>query len=343
VLFRELQGQPDAVRRAIHLERSNIDGVARLVRRRRIHFFGMGSSYFASLYATYLVAQFTANEAVASLASEFVHYPSAISPHDVSMVVSQSGESVETVGAARLLKRRGSLLIGVTNDVKSQLAKLSDHVVLLHAGEEKASSTKTFASTLAILYCLIASVARCNNEIRESQKQVLIVRLLQVIRAMDANLAIWNHEVKHRLKVLGNCRTAMVLARGPVLPAALQGALLLKEIAKIPAEGMSSGEFAHGPIETVGRNMGVVVLGGGSTAKLQRRLAFRVKELHARTMMVSPREEGDVDSITHGEADENLAVFPCAVILELLAYHLALKRRLDPDRFRVIRKVTTRE
>jgi glucosamine--fructose-6-phosphate aminotransferase (isomerizing) len=135
----------------------------------------------------------------------------------------------------------------------------------------------------------------------------------------------------------------MILARGPNLAAALQGALLLKEVAKIPAEAMSSGEFAHGPIEAVSRRLSVVVLGGGRTSKLQYRLALRSKALHARTLMISPSEISEVDSICYGEIDDNLAVFPCVALLELLAYHTALKKRLNPDHFRFIQKVTTLE
>jgi glucosamine--fructose-6-phosphate aminotransferase (isomerizing) len=128
-----------------------------------------------------------------------------------------------------------------------------------------------------------------------------------------------------------------------MVPAALQGALLMKEIAKIPAEGMSSGEFAHGPVEAASNRIGVVVLGGGRTSKLQYRVALRAKALHCRTLMIAPREARSLDSIGFGEIDENLAVFPSAVLLELLAYHIALGKRINPDRFRVIHKVTTRE
>jgi glucosamine--fructose-6-phosphate aminotransferase (isomerizing) len=135
----------------------------------------------------------------------------------------------------------------------------------------------------------------------------------------------------------------MVLARGLNLSVALQGALLLKEVAKIHAEGMSSGEFAHGPIEALSRNMSVVILGTGRTLRLQRRLALRTKSLKARTMMITTSPARNVDSICFGETDEYLAPFPCAMILELLAYHTALKERLNPDQFRIIHKVTTRE
>jgi len=343
ILLQELREQPNAVRDTIDAERLNVDQVARSLGRKRIHFLGMGSSYFASLYANYLFAGWPHIHAASHIASEFIHYPSVIAPNEICIALSQSGESIETVDAARLLKKKGLFVLGVTNQPKSALARLSDHVVLTHAGVERASSTKTFASTLAILYFLVVSVAARSKAISERRKSSLIEGMMQMTRRIDANLESWSNAMRHSSTQLANCRAAMVLARGPTVPAALQGALLMKEVAKIPAEGMSSGEYAHGPVEAASRRIGVVVLGGGRTSRLQYRLALRAKTLHCRTLMIAPRESGGLDSIGYGEVEENLAVFPCAVLLELLAYHIALKKRLNPDRFRVIHKVTTRE
>jgi glucosamine--fructose-6-phosphate aminotransferase (isomerizing) len=343
VLLRELREQPKAVRETIEAESYELDQVARLVKRRRIHFLGMGSSYFASLYASYLLPELTRNAAVNHVASEFVHYPPPIASSEVSVALSQSGESIETVKAVRLLKKEGRFVVGVTNEPKSALARLSDRVVLTHAGRERASSTKTFAATLAILYSLVVAIAARTKEISERGRDLLFERMLRMTRILDASFESWNDDARFQSNKLANCRAAMVLARGPNLPAALQGALLLKEVAKIPAEGTSSGEFAHGPIEALSRRISVVVLGGGRTSKLQYRLALRSKALHARTLMITPVKVRAVDSISYGKINENLAVFPCAVLLELLAYHTALKKRLNPDQFKVIHKVTTQE
>jgi len=343
ILLREMFEQPHAIRHTIDLESNEIDQVANCFRKRRIHFMGMGSSYFASLYASYLLADLTHNAAANHLASEFVHYPSTIAASEISVALSQSGESIETVEAVRLLKKKGNFVVGVTNEPKSTLAKLSDRVVLTHAGRERASSTKTFASTLAILYCLIIAVAARSKEISERKKGILLERIVRMTRTIDVSLESWNDDARSQSNKLVNCRAAMILARGPNLPAALQGALLLKEVTKIPAEGMSSGEFAHGPVEAVSRRISVVVLGGGRTSKLQYRLALRSKALHARVLMITPSEVRRVDSICYGEIDENLAVFPCAALLELLAYHTAVKKRLNPDHFKFIQKVTTQE
>lgn len=343
ILLRELREQPSAVRTTIEAERFEVDQIARLLERKRIHFFGMGSSYFASLYARYLFADLAHRAVLNHLASEFVHYPSVIGPSEICVALSQSGESIETVKAVRLVKKKGNFVVAVTNEPKSALARISDRVVLTHAGKEKASSTKTFASTLAILYCLTVAVAARTKEIGERRRDVLIENIMRMTHTLDARLKSWSDAARYRSSELASCRAAMILARGPKLPAALQGALLMKEVAKIPAEGMSSGEFAHGPVEAISRRISIVVLGGGRTSKLQCRLALQSKALHSRTLMTAPGEVRGVDSIAYGEIEENLAVFPCAAILELLAYHTALKKSLNPDHFKFIQKVTTRE
>ena len=343
MLLREIREQPGAIRNTIGAESHEIDQVARLLRGRRIHFIGMGSSYFASLYANYLLAELKHSAPVNHLASEFIHYPSTIPTNEITIALSQSGESVETVKAIQILKKKGNFVVGVTNEPHSALAKLSDRVLLTRAGRERASSTKTFASTLAILYCLVVSVAAQSKQINARKRDLLFGKLMQMTRTMDESMESWNRDAIHQSSKLLNCEAAMVLGRGPNLPAALQGALLLKEVAKLPAEGMSSGEFAHGPIEAISRKISIVVLGGGRTSKLQYRLALRSKALQAKVLMITPHEVRNVDSICHGDTDEYLGVLSCAALLELLAYHAAVRKGLNPDHFNIIHKVTRRE
>ena len=341
--MQELRDQPNAIRKTIDAELGEVDTIARYLGRRRINLFGMGSSYFASLYASYLLSDFTRSSAANHLASEFIHYPSTIPTREVCIALSQSGESVETVKAVRLLKKKGNFVLGVTNEPGSTLARLADRIILTHAGKETASSTKTFASTLAILYCLSVALAAHDNQISDRKRGMFLERLMKMTRNMDLMLDAWDRDARSQSSKLADCRAAMAIARGPNLAAALQGALLLKEVAKIPAEGMSSGEFAHGPVEILSDRISVMILGGGRTSKLQHQLALRSKALHAKVLMITPDQVDGVDSIDCGERDEFLAVFSCSALLELLAYNTALKKRLNPDSFKFIQKVTTRE
>ena len=343
VLFHEMCEQPKAIRDTIEKQSGEIESAARVLAGKRIQFLGMGSSFYASVYARYVLADLTHLTAVNHLASEFYHYPSKISATDVCVALSQSGESIETVKSVRLLKRRGNLVVAVTNNSNSTLARLGDRVLLTHAGKEKASSTKTFAATLAILYCLAVTLAVRTGTVTGRKGSMLLEALTDVSQRVELGLESWSNHAGSESVKLVKSRAAMVLARGPNLAAALQGALLLKEVAKMPAEGMSSGEFSHGPIEAVSKRVSVIILGGGRTSRLQSRLADRLNQLRANTLMVGPGAPMGVSTIPYGEIREDLAVFPAVLILELLAYHAALRKRLNPDRFRFIHKVTTRE
>jgi glucosamine--fructose-6-phosphate aminotransferase (isomerizing) len=341
VLLREIHEQPIAMRETLDAERRQISEVARFLGRKHLHFLGMGSSYFASLYAKYLFQEQRLVEA--HLASEFVHYPLAPEPKDVFVAISQSGESVETVKTAELLNGKHTPILGITNDPESRLAKLSDQVLLTHAGKEKASSTKTFSSTLALLYELANTLAARTGRINQRRKDLLSNRLTQTILVLEDRFGGWEESSRVWAGRLASCRSAMVIGRGPKLIAALQGALLLKEVVKLPAEGLSGGEFTHGPIEAVSKDIGVIVLGGGATAGLQIKLAERAKTLGGRVLMLAPLKVRKIDSIDFGRLDEALMVFPCNILLNLLTYHAAIKNGLNPDRFNVISKITRRE
>ena len=343
ILLREIYEQPRAIRETIELESNEVNRVANRFRKRPIHYLGMGSSYFASIYAKYLHEQLTHSRAETHLASEFVHYPSSIMPGEITVALSQSGESIETVRAAQLLKRKRRLVIGVTNEPRSTLAKLSDCLLLTHAGRERAGATKTFVSTLALLYFLLGEVAFRSKRLGERKKNSLSQEILRMAGRIDEKLDSWNDDAKAHAIRLADSHTAMVLARGPNLPGALQGALLFKEVARIPAEGMSSGEFSHGPIEAVSREMSVVILGGGRTSELQYQLALRSKANHASVLMLTPTEVRKIDSMCFGQTDETLTIFPCTTLLELLAYHCAIRKGLNPDQLNHAQKVTIRE
>ena len=179
--------------------------------------------------------------------------------------------------------------------------------------------------------------------ISERKRDLLARGLLQTTLTMEERLEAWNNDARSSAGELAHCQAAMILGRGPSLAGALQGALLLKEVAKIPAEGMSSGEFSHGPLEAISRKISVVVLGGGRTSTLQYRLALRSKALGASVLMLTPHRVKNVKSICFGKNTEILTIFPCTVLLELLAYHCALRQRLNPDQLNFIQKVTTRE
>jgi glucosamine--fructose-6-phosphate aminotransferase (isomerizing) len=341
VLLHEIREQPTAMRDTLNAERRRISEAAAFFGRKHLHFLGMGSSYFASLYAKYLFQE--QRQAESHLASEFIHYPLAPEPNDVFVIISQSGESIEIVKTVELLKRKQALILGVTNDPESRLAKLSDQLLLTHAGKEIASSTKTFTSTLALLHELATTLSARSGRISQRSRDLRSNHLMRTILTLEERFSEWEESSRAWAGGLASCRSAMVIGRGPNLIAALQGGLLLKEVVKLPAEGMSGGEFTHGPIEAISKEIGVIVLGGGHTAGLQIKLAQRAKTLGARVLMLAPQKARNIDSINFGKCDEALMVFPCNILLNLLTYYAAIKNGLNPDRFNVISKITRRE
>jgi glucosamine--fructose-6-phosphate aminotransferase (isomerizing) len=341
ILLKEIREQPKAIIETLEQEGGEVERVSHLLRGRRVRFIGMGSSYYASIYAKYLLQEFAQVDAEAWVASEFIHYPSTVSSKDVVITVSQSGQSVETVRAVRLLKKRKHPILGITNEPESPLAKLSDMLLLTHAGQEKASATKTFVTALALLNQLAVSAGRRTGRISERRSAELSRRLLNCARSLEDDLPNWEREAKSWGQILAKSPAAVILGRGFDIAGTMQGALLVKEVAKIPAEGMTAGEFMHGPLEIVTRKLLTVAVASGRTLRLMRRLQERVNEIGGRFLMLS-REKGD-NSIVFHEKDETLTIFPSTVLLELLAYFAAVQKGLDPDDFRFISKITRSE
>jgi len=303
----------------------------------------MGSSYFASIYAKYLFQELCGLEAEEWLSSEFIHYPSPIGSNKVLVAISQSGESAETIKAVRYLRKSRHTVVGITNEPDSTLAKLSDLLLLTHAGPERASATKTFVATLALLHTLAVSIATRNGLVSERKELFLSTRLLQVAEMMRKKQSEWEENAKFWGRQLVRSSSAIVLGRGYNLTGALQGALLLKEVTKMHAEGMTGGEFTHGPLEMVSRGIFILALGGDRTQSLTNKLAIRAKHTGAKVLMFTPSRVRNVDSILFPATEETLTVFPCVTLIELLAYFAALEKHLNPDRFRSISKVTRKE
>lgn len=341
ILLQEIREQPRAIIDTIELESQEIKRVSSLLRGHRIRFLGMGSSYYASVYAKYLLQDLAQADVEAWIASEFIHYPSAVSSKDVVVAVSQSGESVETVRAVQLLKKAGNRVLGITNQPESSLAKLSDTLLLTHAGEEKAGATKTFVAALALLNQLAVSTALKVKQISEWRTAEFARRLLICARDIEDELPSWEERAKPWGQCLAESRAAMILGRGFDIAGAMQGALLIKEVAKIPTEAMTGGEFMHGPIEIVTQDLFMIALCSGRTMTLMRQLGKRVGKIGGRFMILSPYE--GINTVKFREKNEILTIFPSTALLELLAYFSALEKGLDPDRFRFISKVTTVE
>jgi len=338
-LLREIREQPSAIMKTLAKEDNEIEHAAKVLPR-TVRFLGMGSSYYASLYAKYLLEEFVQMDVRVDLSSEFLHYPPHVRRGEAFVAISQSGESVETVKAVRILRKKHASVTGVTNRPESTLAALGHRVLLTHAGEERASATKTFTSTLALLHRLALSAGVRRGLVRRARFNVLSAELIECARSMGGEMSEWERSIKGLVARLREYRSITVLGRGYNLASALQGALLLKEVAKFHAEGMSAGEFMHGPIEIASRELLAVVLTGGRTTPLMRDLVGKLKGYGTDALTIGPESVGSTKAICLREREQTLVPIPSIVCLDLLTYFLALKRRLNPDKFSHISKVT---
>ena len=320
-------------------ENQEIDRVSKFVTG-NTRFLGMGSSYFASLYAKYLLQEVAHVDVEVGLSSEFLHYPTSVRSAQVFFVVSQSGESIETVKTAHFLRHKHAKIVAVTNQPESSLAAVSDMTLLMHAGEERASATKTFTSTLALFRRLAFSTATRKNLITSTLLEKSDAGLISCANSMDEQMPHLEAKIRTQVRQLRPYRSTAVLARGFNLTSALQSALMFKEVAKVPAEGMTAGEFMHGPIEMASPELLAIILTGGRTSSLMFKLVGRLKKAQAETLTIGPQVRQLTRSVLLKEKDETLLPFPSIVSLNLIVYFAALRRRLDPDQFEHISKVT---
>lgn len=320
-------------------ENNEVDRVAKFVTG-NTRFLGMGSSYFASLYAKYLLQETTHASVEVGLSSEFLHYPTSVRRGQVFFLVSQSGESVETVKAAILLRHKHAKIIAVTNQPESSLAAASHMTLLMHAGQERASATKTFTSTLAMFHRLAFFTATRKNLVSPALLAKSNDGIISCAKSIEEEMPHLEERIRRLVNQIRSYRSIAVLARGFNLASALQSALLFKEVVKVPAEGMTAGEFMHGPIEMASPELLAIILTGGRTSSLMDKLVGRLKRVRAETLTIGPQARRTKLSVLLKERDETLLPFPSIVSLNLIVYFAALKRRLNPDRFDHMSKVT---
>lgn len=293
---------------------------------------GMGSSLYA-LNATLPVLRerFAVFQVVRAF--EFIYYPFRVKGFDAAVAVSQSGESADTVRVAEVLKANGLPVLAVTNDENSTLARLADDVLVIGAGEEVSSATKTYTATLCALY-MLASGGRVAEEMK---------RVADWVRSMLAD------DVKERVKEWASSlelEAFYILGTGPNWATAEVAALIIEEKACIPVKGMSAGDFLHGPIETVesGSPVFIILPPDGSSCESLRRLADRLRDLEARLYVVGAGEilngipKRNSICIPRG-VPEIYSPIPAIIPFQLLAHELALKAGNDPDCFRNMGKV----
>jgi glucosamine--fructose-6-phosphate aminotransferase (isomerizing) len=343
-----LRGRIAAERTEVFLEDAELeDDVVRSLR--RIVLLACGTSFHASLAAQRWLEALAGVPAVAELASEFRGRNPIVGEHDLVVAVSQSGETIDTLAAAKLARDRGARLLAVANVLDSAIPRAAHYALYTHAGPEiGVASTKCFVAQLAALLLLALRIGRQRGTLDQERFSTLAAALLRIPGRMRETLkcAAPVDALGRRLASAGNW---LYLGRGYSFPIALEGALKLKEISYIHAEGYAAGEMKHGPIALIDRNVPVVCL-APHDEQFEKMMGniHEVRAREARVVAVTDRTDPDLghlaeEMIIVGETLSPLTPFLTVLPLQLLAYYIADFKGTDVDQPRNLAKTVTVE
>ena len=315
----------------------------------RIIIIACGTSWHAGLVGEYIFEEYTRIPVEVEYASEFRYRNPIIKKGDFVIAISQSGETADTLAAVKLAREKGAKVIGICNVVGSSIPRETDAGVYTHAGPEiGVASTKAFTTQVLVLSMMAFEIGHIKGVISDSAYKTLITELASIPAKIENALKV-NDQALELAKVFQNTHNALYLGRGYLFPVALEGALKLKEISYIHAEGYPAAEMKHGPIALIDDNMPVVVV--ATKDDTYEKIVSNIQEIKARKgKVIAIVTEGD--SIISKMADyvlevpETLPIFSglLAVIpLQLLSYHIAVLRGCNVDQPRNLAKSVTVE
>lgn len=307
-----------------------------------------GTSYHAAMMAKYAIERWTRLPVEIDIASEFRYRDPVLDDRSLVIGISQSGETIDTLAAVRYAKAQGALVIGVTNVVDSALARESDAVLYTRAGPEiGVAATKTFTTQLVAMQLLGLYLAQVRGAMDPARVEMLVGEMMRLPEQVQTAIAS-GAEIERLARVWGDVRDFFFLGRSGDFPVAMEGALKLKEIAYVRAEGYAAGEMKHGPIALIEK--GVVVVGVATDSHVRSKTLSNMEEMKARgATIVLVAEEGDdvgdvADHIIRVPPGPDLICTVTAVVpLQLLAYHVATAKELDVDKPRNLAKTVTVE
>ncbi len=325
------------------------DNIEQIKNADRIMIVACGTSWHAGLVAEYIIEELCRIPVEVEYASEFRYRNPIVNKGDVIIAISQSGETADTLVALEKAKENGAFIFGVVNAVGSSIARISHAGAYTHAGHEiGVASTKAFTGQLAVLMMMALRIAIQKGTITQDRYQQLLVELADVPEKVDAILKNAEHIKEIALKYK-DARDFLFLGRGYNFPIALEGALKLKEISYIHAEGYPAAEMKHGPIALVDENLPVVFI--ATKDSYHEKIVSNMQEIKARKgQIISIITEGDEISPTISDdvifippADELIAPIISVIPLQLLSYFIGVAKDVDVDKPRNLAKSVTVE
>ncbi len=358
-MLKEIHEQPRAVRDTIagrlqeqqgdvYLEDLGYDDAA-LQTVQRMVIVACGTSWHAALTGKFLIEGHCRIPVEIDIASEFRYRKPVIDAHTLVMVISQSGETADTLAALREAKKLGAMNLAICNVLDSSIARDATGVIYTHAGPEiGVASTKAFVTQLTALYLFTIRLGRAIGRLNVTQGQQMIADLKKVPELLEQALKL-NDQTEKIARQYMNARDFLYLGRGRNFPIALEGALKLKEISYIHAEGYPAGEMKHGPIALIDENVPVVVLVPKNST--YEKTVSNMEEVIARSgRVIALCSQGDQEvrdkaevTLELPELSDDLDPILLSVPLQLLAYHIAVLKGTDVDQPRNLAKSVTVE
>jgi glucosamine--fructose-6-phosphate aminotransferase (isomerizing) len=358
-MLKEIHEQPEALRQSLagrvdrngHIQAPEIEPLADVIRAAtRVELVACGTASYAALVGAAAIEDWTGLPARVTVGSEFRYSPPPLDERTLVIAVTQSGETADTIAPTRLARERGCTIVAVTNTVGSAITREADAVLFLQAGPEMAvAASKTFVTQVTTLIVLAAAMAKLRGTLAEADEVELGTALRHLPDAAARTLALNAPGARDLARRYVNSRGFMFVGRGATYPAALEGALKLKEISYVHAEGYPAGELKHGPISLLDAECPLVAVATRSST--YDKLISNVMEGRARdARVIAVATEGDAqiersaDDVcwvpdTHERLSPVLAIIP----LQLFAYHVAVARGTDVDQPRNLAKSVTVE
>ncbi|HEY5209576.1 MAG TPA: glutamine--fructose-6-phosphate transaminase (isomerizing) [Stellaceae bacterium] len=316
----------------------------------KVTILACGTAYHAAVIAKYWIEQLARVPVEVDVASEFRYRAAAMPAGGLTILVSQSGETADTLASLRYARSQGQHILGIVNQPESTIARESDVVLGTHAGPEiGVASTKAFTTQLAVLACFVIALARARGSVTRDQEAALSAALAEV-PGRAGELLHHDQRIAELAVTIAQARDVLYLGRGTSFPLALEGALKLKEISYIHAEGYAAGEMKHGPIALIDEHVPVIVI-APMDALFEKTLS-NVQETIARggkVVMMSERAGLDrldgrlLAGIEVPHCDPFVAPILYAIPIQLLAYHVAVLKGTDVDQPRNLAKSVTVE
>ncbi|APX66208.1 glutamine--fructose-6-phosphate transaminase (isomerizing) [Sphingomonas sp. gentR] len=317
---------------------------------KRVTIVACGTSFYAGMVAKYWFEQFARVPVDLDVASEFRYRAPVMEPGGLMIVISQSGETADTLAALRHAKNEGQTIAAVVNVPTSSMAREADLLLPTHAGPEiGVASTKAFTCQLSVLAALAANLAKAKGRLSADEEKQIVRHLAEAPAAINGALA-YDEAIEGMAGAVAGARDVLYLGRGTDYPLALEGALKLKEISYIHAEGYAAGEMKHGPIALIDEHVPVIVI--APSGPLFEKTVSNMQEVQARggkVILISDYDgieaagDGCIATITMPKVHPLIAPIVYAVPVQLLAYHVAVAKGTDVDQPRNLAKSVTVE